>query len=151
MSETPNTITRSESTARVLKTKENNTDKNSSNNSVMLIQRSKMAHLWQGSPGYLDLSFPGHCSGLSYAQSHNPSQASHASVFFIAANNLFNFTKISGHSTPSANSMGVGSYTNIPKFGLSIFREILEKSSKYLQKFSKSLQKFSTYPENFKF
>ena len=39
----------------------------------------------------------------------------------------------------------VGSDTNIPKFGLNIFREILEKSSKYLQKFSKYLQKFSKY------
>ena len=32
----------------------------------------------------------------------------------------------------------VGLDTNIPKFGLNIFREILEKSSKYLQKALKS-------------
>ena len=35
----------------------------------------------------------------------------------------------------------IGSDTNIPKFGLNIFQEILEKSSKYLQKVSKYLQK----------
>ena len=42
-------------------------------------------------------------------------------------------------------SLVIGSDTNIPKFGLNIFREILEKSSKYLQKFSKYLQEFSKY------
>ena len=39
----------------------------------------------------------------------------------------------------------IGSDTNTPKFGLNGFREILEKSSKYLQKFSKYLPKFSKY------
>ena len=37
-------------------------------------------------------------------------------------------------------AFGLGSDTNIPKFGLNMFREILEKSSKYLQKFSKYLK-----------
>ena len=44
----------------------------------------------------------------------------------------------------------VGSDINIPKFGLNIFREILEKTSKYLQKFSKYLQKVSNYLKIFR-
>ena len=40
----------------------------------------------------------------------------------------------------SARRADIGSDTNIPKFGLNIFREILEKSTKYLQKFFKYLK-----------
>ena len=48
-----------------------------------------------------------------------------------------NCTKV---STRTCNRMYIGSDTTIPKFGLNIFREILEKSSKYLQKFFKYLK-----------
>ena len=47
--------------------------------------------------------------------------------------------------SPTVTHVGLGLDTNISKFGLNIFREILEKSSKYLQKFSKYLPKFSKY------
>ena len=49
----------------------------------------------------------------------------------------------SRHVINTATSFVIGSDANIPKFGLNIFREILEKSSKYLPKFSKYLQKIS--------
>ena len=49
-----------------------------------------------------------------------------------------------GH-LPTKIARKIGSDTDIPKFGLNIFREILEKSSKCLQKISKYLQNFFKY------